>query len=178
MKDCLALIMAGGCDSWGKSRCELLWKLPRCIDQSQPSLVDDLPQVRLPELSDAEALANEYDFSGVTSGASPAALFRRALTEAGALPSSRLADAPDGAWVRVGGQKIVFQRPGSAKGFVFVTLSDEWGLMNLVIRPPLYRKYRLYLAAPGLLAEGKVERDDGVVNVVVSQVWPLFPQAC
>ena len=132
--------------------------------------------MKLPKLSDAEALANEYDFSGVTSGANPAALFRRALTEAGALPSTRLADAPAGAWVRVGGQRIVLQRPVSAKGFVFITLSDEWGLMNLVIRPPLYLKYRLCLAAPGLLAEGKVERDDGVVNIVVEHLWPLAPE--
>jgi error-prone DNA polymerase len=165
--------MAGGCDCWGVPRRELLWRLGRCLEP--PALVDDLPEVWLPALTRGESLANEYALTGVSSEESPAVFFRHALTRAQALPSVCLAEAPSGAYVRVGGQVVVRQRPGTAKGFSFVTLEDEWGQVNLVLRPDLYPRYRRELRAPGLLAEGVVERDGGVVNMKVERLWPLLP---
>jgi error-prone DNA polymerase len=104
------------------------------------------------------------------------AFFRRALSEASAISSAALQQAAPGTWVRVGGHVIVRQRPGTAKGFTFITLEDEWGHMNLVLRPDLYPGYRLVLQAPGLLAEGLVERDGGVINIRVEKLWPLYPE--
>ena len=179
-----SLIMAGGCDCWGQPRRQLLWRLGRALASrggvtppvQPPPLLDDLPEVALPKLNDSESLALEYAFTGVSSGDSPAALFRRALTEAGAMPSPHLAEAPQGAWVRVGGQVIVRQRPPTAKGFTFITLQDEWGTMNLVLRPDLYPRHRLDVRAPGLLAEGTIDRDGRVINVRVERLWPLAPE--
>ncbi|NPV06839.1 MAG: error-prone DNA polymerase [Anaerolineae bacterium] len=139
-------------------------------------LLDDLPDVSLPELTPNEALVAEYAFTGVSSGSSPASLYHKALARAGAVSSAELAAAPNGAWVRVGGQVVVRQRPPTAKGFTFITVQDEWGQMNLVLRPDLYPKYRLDVRAPGLLAEGVVERDAGVINVRVERLTPLSPE--
>ena len=169
-----SLIMGGGCDCWGVPRRELLWQMGRLLDQ--PTLLDDLPQVSLPSLGGNESLALEYAFTGVSSDASPASLFRRALVRGGAIASTSLAKALSGEWVCVGGQVVVRQRPGTAKGFTFITLEDEWGHMNLVLRPSLYAKYRLALRAPGLLAEGIVERDGSVINIRVQNLSPLFPE--
>ena len=118
----------------------------------------------------------ELAFTGVSSSDSPAALFRRALAQSGAISSLHLMDALRGAWVRVGGQVIVRQRPGTAKGFVFITLQDEWGTINLVLRPDLYPQFRLDVRAPGLIADGIVDRDGRVVNVKVERLWPLQPE--
>ena len=170
-----SLIMAGGCECWGVPRRELLWQLGRCLEHPAP-LVDDLPRVSLRPLTENEILALQYSLTGVTSGAGPATLFRKGLAEAGTLPSTCLQDASAGTWVRVGGRVIVQQRPGTAKGFTFITLEDEWGHVNLVLRPTLYPRYRLDLRAPGLVAEGTVEPDNGVVNVKVERLWPLFPE--
>src|SRR5690606_22204953 len=140
-----ALIMAGGCDAWGKDRRQLLWRLGRALDganltpqppslgrkggtespsplprvgeglgvRASPSgpLLDDLPEVALPAMTANESLVAEYAFTGVSSGRSPASLYREALTRAGAITSAELQDAPNGVWVRVGGQVIVRQRP-------------------------------------------------------------------
>jgi error-prone DNA polymerase len=174
-----SLILAGGCDCWGEPRRQLLWGLARLLphDEAQPqTLADDLPQVSLPALTAGEAMVMEYAFTGVSSKASPAALYRRALTEARAMPSLHLRDAAHGAWVRVGGQVIVRQRPPTAKGFTFITLQDEWGVMNLVLHPDLYPRYRLDVRAPAMLADGIVERDGGVINVRVRRLWPLSPE--
>jgi len=174
-----ALILSGALDGWGVSRRRLLWNLNRAIQATEkrsPLLVDDLPNVPLPPLSASESLALEYAHTGVSSGGSPASLFHKALQRARALPSVHLADADPGVWVRVGGQVIVRQRPPTAKGFVFVTLQDDCGHVNLVLRPTIYQEHRLDVRAPGLLAEGVVEREAAVVNVIVERLWPLFPE--
>jgi len=123
-----------------------------------------------------ESLVAEYAFTGVSSGRSPASLYREALTRAGAITSAELQEAPNGVWVRVGGQVIVRQRPPTAKGFTFITVQDEYGQMNLVLPPDLYEPHRLDVRAPGLLAEGTVDRDGRVVNVRVRRLEPLTPE--
>ena len=192
------LIMSGACDCWGIPRRQLLWRLGRALNEVErrrklvlpaaedglpregghygPPLLDDLPGVTLPELGRNEAMALEYAFTGVSSGDSPASLFRLALARAQAVASPNLAQAARGAWVRVGGQVIVRQHPPTAKGFAFITIHDEWGPMNLVLRPAIYERHRLAVRAPGLLAEGTVERDGGVINIVVERLWPLEPE--
>jgi error-prone DNA polymerase len=168
------LIMGGACDGWGVRRRDLLWRLGR---STQPMLLDDLPTVALPVPTANERLAIEYAILGVSSGESPAALFRQALLKAGAVSSDMLKVAPRGAWVRVGGQVIIRQRPVTAKGILFVTLQDELGQMNLVVMPDVLQGYRTVVRAPGLLAEGVVEQDRGVVNVMVKKLWALWPES-
>ena len=146
------------------------------VRASSGPLLDDLPEVELPPMTANESLVAEYAFTGVSSGRSPASLYREALTRAGAITSAELQEAPNGVWVRVGGQVIVRQRPPTAKGFTFITVQDEYGQMNLVLPPDLYEPHRLDVRAPGLLAEGTVDRDGRVVNVRVRRLEPLTPE--
>ena len=75
----------------------------------------------------------------------------------------------DGAWVRVAGTVIVRQRPGTAKGFVFLTLEDETGLLNVTIRPQLYERQRATVRGSAmLLASGRLQKTQGVINVRAS----------
>jgi len=166
------LIMSGACDGWGERRRDLLWRLRR---SGLATLIDDLPKVALPVPGEGERLAIEYAITGVSSDKSPVALFRRVLREAGVMTSSALSGAHSGAFVRVGGQVIIRQRPPTAKGIMFITLEDEEGHMNLVIMPDVLDRFRMVVRSPGLLAEGNVERDHGVINIMVKRLWSLWP---
>ena len=95
-----------------------------------------------------------------------------ALLGSGALRSaSRYA----GEKVRVAGLVVVRQRPPSAKGHVFLTLEDEEGLINLIVRPGTYERYRSALRnAPLLLVEGCLQREGEASSVLVYEAVPLF----
>jgi error-prone DNA polymerase len=76
--------------------------------------------------------------------------------------------------VRVAGSVIVRQRPGTAKGFVFLSLEDETGIANVIVTPQLFGRQRLTLiAAPYLVVDGLVQMQDGVVSVRARRVQPL-----
>jgi error-prone DNA polymerase len=81
---------------------------------------------------------------------------------------------PGGARVRVAGSVIVRQRPGTARGFVFLSLEDETGIANVIVAPALFARRRLVLVAePFLLVEGILQTQDGVISVRASDVTPL-----
>ena len=80
----------------------------------------------------------------------------------------------NGSAVRVAGWVIVRQRPGTAKGFVFLTLEDETGVANIIITPQLFNKNRLVLVDhPFLLIEGTLQNQDHVISVKAKRVRPL-----
>ena len=89
----------------------------------------------------------------------------------------RAADLPQertGTLVRIAGQVICRQRPGTAKGFVFVSLEDETGVANAIVPPQLYEKCRLVIGEESFLAiKGIVQNADGVIHVKAEQVTPL-----
>jgi error-prone DNA polymerase len=88
------------------------------------------------------------------------------LTAAGVLSTRDLARAVDGSWVKVAGLVIVRQRPGSAKGFCFLTLEDETGIGNAVVTPDFFQRFRSIIhTASLLLVEGPVQRVDDVIHV-------------
>ena len=120
-------------------------------------------------------MAYEHVITGVASSASITTLFRPALVEAQALPSYRLEESLHGAWVRVGGVVIIRQHPPTAKGVTFISLRDEWGHINLVLRPELYRPLREVMRAPALIAEGVVQKRNGSINIQVERLTPLAP---
>ncbi|HEX7785856.1 MAG TPA: OB-fold nucleic acid binding domain-containing protein, partial [Methylomirabilota bacterium] len=79
-----------------------------------------------------------------------------------------------GAWVKVAGAVVVRQRPGTAKGFVFLNLEDETGLINIIVRPALFQHHRLALVEESfLLIEGTLQRQDNVTSVRAERIWPL-----
>jgi error-prone DNA polymerase len=122
----------------------------------------------------AELIA-DYRSTGVALGKHPMELLRPGL-ERSIRCSSELARIADGATVEVAGMVVARQRPETAKGIVFMLFEDERGVVNLIVPPPVYdRRRALVRAAPLLAARGRLERREGVVNVLVAELWALEP---
>ena len=87
--------------------------------------------------------------------------------------------AGDGRWVTVPGIVLVRQKPGSAKGVMFITIEDETGVANLIVWPSLFERQRRLVLSAGMLAcRGRVQREGDVVHVIAKQVGgPLRPPA-
>jgi error-prone DNA polymerase len=101
--------------------------------------------------------------------------FRRAkLAMRGVLRACDLPQARNGRRVRVAGAVITRQRPGTAKGFVFLTLEDETGIANIIVRPDLYSSHRLtVIESSFLLVEGVLQVQDGVTSIKADQMHAL-----
>src|SRR5213594_481676 len=120
----------------------------------------------LTEMTDIERLAADYAGTGVTLGRHPMALRRAALRARGVLSARELSGVEDGARVQVAGSVIVRQRPGTAKGFVFLSLEDETGIANVIVTPPIFARHRVTLVAePYLLVDGIAQQQDGAISV-------------
>ncbi len=125
-------------------------------------------------MTPVERLVADYEGTGVTLGRHPMALRRAELARRRVLSARELAAAAHGTPVRVAGSVIVRQRPGTAKGFVFLTLEDETGIANVIVTPPLFTRYRAVLVAePFLLVDGIVQQEDGVVSIRAVRVSAL-----
>jgi error-prone DNA polymerase len=128
----------------------------------------------LPPMDDHERLRADYAGMGLTIGPHPMALHRDDLALRGVLRATDLPQARDGRRVRIAGMVITRQRPGTAKGFVFLTLEDETGISNVIIRPDLYDRQRLAVVRePFLIVEGVVQHQDGVMSVRAERVQGL-----
>ncbi|MBW2425042.1 MAG: hypothetical protein JRG86_12375 [Deltaproteobacteria bacterium] len=131
-------------------------------------------EAALPPMSPIEETLSDYRLSGLTTGVHLMAHLRPALEGRGILSAARLREQPDGAFVRTAGHAIVRQRPGSAKGFCFVTLEDESGLSNAVLTPDMARRFRVPLHQASLLeVAGPLQRVDGVLHVRVRELRAL-----
>ena len=125
-------------------------------------------------MTERQALVADYAGTGVTLGRHPMAMARAELSERGVLRAVDLARAGDGERVRVAGSVIVRQRPGTAKGFVFVSLEDESGIVNVIVTPALFARARQVLVGePFLLVEGILQMQDGVTSVRAARVDAL-----
>jgi error-prone DNA polymerase len=132
----------------------------------------------LREMTEIERLEADYGGTGVTIGRHPMALRRADLARMGVVRARDLASGRTGRPVRVAGSVIVRQRPGTAKGFVFLSLEDETGIANVIVTPPLFERHRLALVTePILLVEGVLQKQDGVVSVKAGRVQGLPPLA-
>jgi error-prone DNA polymerase len=128
----------------------------------------------LPPMTDGERLRADYAGTGLTIGPHPMALRRGDLVLRGVLRASDLPHARDGRRVRVAGMVITRQRPGTAKGFVFLTLEDETGISNVIVRPDLYDRERMTVVRqPFLLVDGVLQHQDGVLSVRAERVEGL-----
>ena len=128
-----------------------------------------LTPMTLPERMDAD-----FRGTGLTIGKHPVAYHRSELNKLGAMRAIDIGKLRNGTAVRVGGWVIVRQRPGTAKGFVFLTLEDETGVSNIIITPQLFDKNRLVLVDhPFLLIDGMLQNQDNVVSVKARRVQPL-----
>ncbi|HEY3128599.1 MAG TPA: error-prone DNA polymerase [Acidobacteriota bacterium] len=125
----------------------------------------------LKDMTPEERIISDYRGTGVTVGPHPMALYRSQLDILGVCPAGKLYQLLHGKKVRIAGSVITRQRPGTAKGFFFVTLEDETGVSNAIIRPQMFEQQRaLLVSAPSLLIEGKLQSVDGVVSVKAEKV--------
>ena len=131
----------------------------------------------LPELDAPGRTAADLRGTGLTVGPHLVSHHRERLRRLRAISAAELLTAPRSLRVRVAGHVIVRQRPGSAKGMVFLSLEDETGIANIVIDPPTFEKHRaVILATALLLCEGRLERSDGVTSLKADRFWALSGQ--
>ena len=121
-----------------------------------------------------ERLQSDFHGTGVTIGRHPMAYRRDAMHALGVLPAAELPRVPDGRPVRVAGAVIVRQRPGTAKGFVFLSMEDETGIINVIVKPDLFDRHRLLLVGePFLLIDGVLQNLDNTISVKAGRIRPL-----
>jgi DNA polymerase III alpha subunit len=171
------LARVGALASLEPERRAALWEAERA-GRLAGALYDDLPASREPSplrpMTAEERLVADYEGTGLTLGPHPMAFRRGRLLRMGVSRAADLAAFRHGAWVKVAGAVVVRQRPGTAKGFVFLNLEDETGLVNVIVRPALFHRHRLALVnEPFLLIEGTLQRQDNVTSVRAERLAPL-----
>jgi error-prone DNA polymerase len=128
----------------------------------------------LPEMTDEEELSADYAGTDLSIGPHPVAFARGELDRRGITRAADLAAVPAGRRARVAGVVIVRQRPGTAKGFVFITLEDETGFANAIVTPAVFEEHRqVILGVSALVIEGVVQNQDGVVALKADRFEPL-----
>ncbi len=164
------LILVGAMDGWGKARRELVWELGGInYGEGEMDLSPPLEEIDLPQLSPGEEIRMEYGILGLPVGDQITALYRARLDRLGVLRSGELDRKRNGEKVRVAGLVVVRQRPPTAKGFVFITLEDEDGLMNVIVRPDVYeRYYKVMRNCFLLIVEGTIQKQPGILNVLAT----------
>jgi error-prone DNA polymerase len=179
-----ALAACGALASFGGDRRTALWQAERAGRPAGPLLGDDASDVSstgdAPEMSPLEPMTMrervqaDYDSSGLTIGPHPMALVRASLAARGVVRAIDLPRGRAGRRVRVAGAVITRQRPGTAKGFVFLSMEDETGISNVIITPDVYSAFkRTIVDQPYLLVEGTLQNQRGAVSVKADRVMAL-----
>jgi error-prone DNA polymerase len=165
----------GALASFGGDRRSALWQAERAARPVGPLLEDDPTRSSpLPTMSLLERVRADYDGTGLTIGPHPMTLARPSLAARGVLRASDLPRARPGRRVRAAGAVITRQRPGTAKGFVFLSLEDETGISNIIITPDVFSEFkRAIVDAPYLIVEGALQNQDGAVSVKADRVEVL-----
>ena len=177
------LVRADAFRSLGLNRREAAWAVRALVPaplplfaavaqegSAEPAITE--PPVALPPLSAGGEVVADYRAKGLSLRAHPLSFLRRDLTALGARPCERLGEARDGARLTVCGLVLMRQRPGSAKGTMFLTLEDETGIANLIVRPDLFeRSRRTVLAARLMACRGRVQRVGEVVHLIAAELF-------
>lgn len=134
----------------------------------------DEPEVALPKMSAVEEVLADYRTAGLSLSAHPMTFLREQLNAWGVARAEQLKTWPNNRPVSVAGLVLVRQRPGTAKGITFVTLEDETGQANLIIRPDVWQRFRkAALGATVLLAHGRLQRHEQVIHVLTTKLENL-----
>jgi len=158
-------------------RRDALWQVERAVRFSGP-LLDGIAEVDaaspLAAMTPEERLVADFHGTGLTTGPHPMAYRRAALKQARVLSAHELTLVPNGRRVRTAGCVIARQRPGTAKGFVFLSVEDETGIGNAIITPDIMDQHRVVITSEKfLILEGVLQNQDGVISVRVERVAPL-----
>jgi error-prone DNA polymerase len=185
-------------NAFGFDRRSALWQVERAVRPAgelfadtqipSPELRVSTPESRVPSpelrvpspasplrpMTPPERLMADYAGTSLTIGPHPLALRRADLALRGVLRASDLPHGRNGRRVRIAGAVITRQRPGTAKGFVFLTLEDETGIANVIVRPDLFAEQRRAIVGePYLLIEGTLQIQEGVTSVKAERVVGL-----
>jgi error-prone DNA polymerase len=187
------LASIGALNSFGFDRRTALWQVEQAVRPAgelfesdavvpqpptnpQPPTSSPQPPTTSPlkPMSIPERLLADYAGTSLTIGPHPMSLRRQELALRGVLRARDLPEGRHGRRVRVAGAVITRQRPGTAKGFVFLTLEDETGIANIIVRPDLFAELRaVVVGEPYLLVEGTLQIQEGVTSVKAERVQPL-----
>ncbi len=170
------LAHAGALASLGLTRRQALWQVALASRPAGALYAGDEAAVAspLPEMTPFEETLADFRDTEITTGAHPVTYVRDVLERLGVTAAAKLAALPDRRTVRIGGAVIVRQRPGTARGLLFVTLEDETGTIQAAVMPDLLQQHRqLLVRSPGLIIEGILQKRDGTLTVKAEKVWPL-----
>jgi error-prone DNA polymerase len=162
-------------------RRDALWQVERAgklegplLRQSSEWLRDDTETFPLQRMTTEERLVADYAGTGLTAGRHPMHYRRDELWRDGVLSAQDLRQVKDGDFVRTAGCVIARQRPGTAKGFIFLSMEDETGIANIIVTPDLYERERTAVVrSKFLLVEGLLQNQDGVIHVMASRLVTL-----
>jgi error-prone DNA polymerase len=176
------LAVSGAFDPWFRSRREAMWALRALDEREARGELGKLMDVHEPDAAFARVspkLQTAFDLwsTGVTPGPQAIAHLRAALDAQGVLSAAQLVTAPNHLVCKVGGMVITRQRPGTAKGFVFLTLEDETGLVNVIVRPDIYATYRRIIRSSNtLVIEGTLQKEQGCIDLIARHIHPFDDQ--
>ncbi len=161
----------------GINRRDALWQVER-VARAAGELYEELHEhdgnSPLTPMTRPERMDADFRGTGLTIGRHPVAFHRHELSKLGASRAIDIQQARNGSAITVAGWVIVRQRPGTAKGFVFLTLEDETGVTNIIITPQLFDENRLTVVDHHfLLIEGTLQNQDNVVSVKAKRIQPL-----
>jgi error-prone DNA polymerase len=161
------LAEVGAMNAFGLTRRSALWQVEKAGRPRGPLFrtVEDPERgvSPLPDMTLAERLGSDLRGTSLTAGPHPLALFRETLRARGVRRAIDLPGLPDGSHVRVAGSVICRQRPGTAKGFMFLTLEDETGLVNVIVQPDLFARDHAVLVSPHVLEiDGVIQTREGI----------------
>jgi len=164
--------------SMGLDRRQALWEVsalkdrPIGVFEGQPSESDKEQQISLPLMSKSEHVVQDYASTALSLKAHPVSLVREKLKLFNVKSSQEIRETENGRIAKVAGLVIVRQRPGTAGGVCFISIEDETGFANLVVFEKLFETYRKEILHSRLLmVEGKVQKESGVVNVIVTKCF-------
>ena len=181
------LAEAGALASLGLTRRQALWQVARVAKPAGPLLETTIDRSTteaaglragrlspLPEMSAIEETLADFAGSGMTVGPHAMQHVREKLDSFGILRAADLVHQPQGKRLRTAGSVIVRQRPGTAKGLLFLTLEDETGMSQALVTPDLLQEHKsLIVGTPNLVVEGLIQRKDGSVSLRAERFWPL-----
>jgi error-prone DNA polymerase len=169
----------GALNAFGYDRRGALWQIEQAVrpagemfEEPAPGWEPDMSP--LSPMTPLERMTADYAGTGLTLGKHPMAMQRAELALRGVQRAVDLPRGRSGQRVRTAGMVITRQRPGTAKGFVFLTLEDETGIANIIVRPDLFAAERMTIVGqPFLVIEGVLQNVDGVTSVKAERVSPL-----
>lgn len=176
----LAAVGAFGC--FGLARRSAFWDVQRLGDLLsagglERGMTVTEPAVVLPPMRTTEEAAADYWGLGLSTRYQVMEFYRPQLNAMRVRRACDLAKLPNRLVLKVAGVVTTRQRPGTAKGFVFTTMEDETGLINVIIRPDIYQRYRpIARDEPTVLVEGVLQKQDGHVNLLARRFWKLDTQ--